>query len=88
MECRPRRASSQIDIYLVHSEIPLENLDLVQSLLERRVIPGGGDKFELVLCLEFPLDDEFTIKAGVPALVFLKINEVSSETEVQKYFLS
>ena len=58
-------------IYLVHSEIPLDDFDLVQSSLERRVVPGGGDEFEFVLCFGFPLDDEFPVKAGEPALVLL-----------------
>ena len=35
--------------YLVHAEVPPQDLDLVQSFLERRVIPGGRDELEFVL---------------------------------------
>ena len=59
-------------IYLVHSEIPLDDFDLVQSSLEGRVVPGGRDQFEFVLCCGFPLDDELPVEAGVPALVRLE----------------
>ena len=72
LECRPssKGLSVKWKIYLVYSEVPLEDSDLVQSSLERRVIPRSRDEFEFVLC-HFPLDDEFPVKAGEPALVLL-----------------
>ena len=35
--------------YLVHAEVPPQDFDLVQSFLERRVIPRGRDELESVL---------------------------------------
>ena len=50
MRAYSRKASvKQTFYYLVHAEVPLQDLDLVQSLLERRMIPGGRDELESVL---------------------------------------